>query len=764
MPETSLASPSFQGAYNAAAQPTPSSLQPTGQGNSVAPVATQPTATPAVPLDPTIVNLAKAIRTQETGAQGNFTAVGGSGEYGAYQFTQPTWNAVAPLAGVTSQYNQSTPQEQNAVAYAYISQLKNQGYNVGQIASIWNSGKPDPTGNVGTNASGVAYNTPQYVQNVYNNYTALKNTAPQTQSTTEQPAQGASLGGFLGNVAGSAGNLLANIGNAVVHPIQTVENLGSIGVGALQEAGGEQNSNTQAFENVKNYFKNRYGSIGGIENTLYTDPVGFLADLSTVLTGVGGVAGIAAEGADLASLGDVARVASDVAPAVEGSGLAGGLQTAGEALSTAATKVNPLTPVVSGAIKLGTASSGLFNEALGQLIGQSGDVVQNVRANPELYTPEAMAGASRIGLAQEIQTTLQGKISDLEDTGSGYSTYREAPTPIETAPDFLDNAFREAGVNVEDGVVSANSESTVRASADISKLQQVYNLYKPDFLNGTMDSNKFLNLRSDLSDMAYNDTGIKNTRLASAGEKIRSTLNETYRPQVEGLTEKDESYSSQIQDLKRLRKGFVDKNGELLSTATNKIANAGGKGKDLDLARLEELMPGITLRLQTLKTIEAIQNSGIKVGAYTRSIMQAGRLGATIFGAATGNIKILAGALAMDFISRPETALDIMKAVAKVRPEVVEPILANMAKYAVSGAVATGALSGGQTNTPTQTPPSTASPQTTDQTTPPQSPPSAQDTQSSSNDITQTPGYQAAIAAGYSPQEIEQYLASQTSQ
>jgi len=45
--------------------------------------------------------------------------------------------------------------------------------------------------------------------------------------------------------------------------------------------------------------------------------------------------------------------------------------------------------------------------------------------------------------------------------------------------------------------------------------------------------------------------------------------------------------------------------------------------------------------------------------------MQAGRLGATLFGAATGNIKLLAGALVMDFIARPDTAVAIMKAVAK---------------------------------------------------------------------------------------------------
>lgn len=125
-------------------------------------------------LDPTIVNLAKSIRSTETSLNGDFTAQGKSGEYGAYQFTQPTWNTEASKLGITTPYNQATPQEQNAVAYSYIKDLKDKGYNVGQIASIWNSGKPDPTGNVGTNAEGVSYNTPQYVSKVYSTYQSLK--------------------------------------------------------------------------------------------------------------------------------------------------------------------------------------------------------------------------------------------------------------------------------------------------------------------------------------------------------------------------------------------------------------------------------------------------------------------------------------------------------------------------------------------------------------------------------------------------------------
>lgn len=123
-------------------------------------------------LDPQVVNLAKAIRNTESG--GDFQAQGKSGEYGGYQYTPDTWAKDSADAGVNVPLQQATPQQQNEVAYKKILSLKNQGYNPGQIASIWNSGKPDWQGNVGTNKYGVHFDTPQYVDSVTKYYQQLK--------------------------------------------------------------------------------------------------------------------------------------------------------------------------------------------------------------------------------------------------------------------------------------------------------------------------------------------------------------------------------------------------------------------------------------------------------------------------------------------------------------------------------------------------------------------------------------------------------------
>lgn len=128
-------------------------------------------------LDPQAVNLAKAIRQTESG--GNFQAKGKSGEYGAYQFTEPTWKAYSSKYGVTANLADATPEQQNEVAYKQIKEWKDQGHNVGEIASMWNAGEKNKdayiNGNSGVNSSGVKYDTGAYAKSVATAYQTLKN-------------------------------------------------------------------------------------------------------------------------------------------------------------------------------------------------------------------------------------------------------------------------------------------------------------------------------------------------------------------------------------------------------------------------------------------------------------------------------------------------------------------------------------------------------------------------------------------------------------
>jgi len=127
-------------------------------------------------LDPQALNLAKAIRRAETGGLADpYNARGASGETGAYQFMPETWKqwSTQYLQQPNAEY---TVENQNKVAYSRIKELKDQGYNPAQIASMWNSGKAEAykEGFKGTNKQGVAYDVPAYVEKVSRHYNELK--------------------------------------------------------------------------------------------------------------------------------------------------------------------------------------------------------------------------------------------------------------------------------------------------------------------------------------------------------------------------------------------------------------------------------------------------------------------------------------------------------------------------------------------------------------------------------------------------------------
>lgn len=144
-------------------------------------------------LDPSVVNLAKAIRQSESG--GNFNApVGKAGERGAYQFTKDTWNASASKYGITTPIEQSTPEQQNAVAYNRIKEWKDKGHDVTQIASMWNAGQGEPNAYTGKFSDGspstmknpdgtIKFDVPSYAGRVATEYQKLKAAGGQSTGT-----------------------------------------------------------------------------------------------------------------------------------------------------------------------------------------------------------------------------------------------------------------------------------------------------------------------------------------------------------------------------------------------------------------------------------------------------------------------------------------------------------------------------------------------------------------------------------------------------
>lgn len=145
-------------------------------------------------------DIANAIKTIES--NNNFDAKGGSGEFGAYQFMPATWNAWSQeylqSIGEAPQSLDPTPENQDAVAKFKIGQLQSQGNSPEQIASIWNSGNPDPNvAGTGVNSQGVRFDTPGYVDKFKNTLSSQIGTTGGTGNiedlTPEQRTEGALL-------------------------------------------------------------------------------------------------------------------------------------------------------------------------------------------------------------------------------------------------------------------------------------------------------------------------------------------------------------------------------------------------------------------------------------------------------------------------------------------------------------------------------------------------------------------------------------------
>ena len=136
-------------------------------------------------LDQDIVNLAKAIRQIESGNRAVLPAEGAQlGGASRYQYTTGTWKMVAGKY-LGNSNAELTLENENEATYKRLKDWKEKGYDVGQIASMWNAGEGRPNAHKenmrGTNQYGVNYDVPAYVDKVYAEYQKQKQANPPKQ-------------------------------------------------------------------------------------------------------------------------------------------------------------------------------------------------------------------------------------------------------------------------------------------------------------------------------------------------------------------------------------------------------------------------------------------------------------------------------------------------------------------------------------------------------------------------------------------------------
>lgn len=163
----------------------------------------------------------------------------------------------------------------------------------------------------------------------------------------------------LMNIPSSGRQALKDIGGAIAHPIETLKNIGKLGLGTLVKAGSVVNPNMDwlpELEETKKYpeamadfYANRYGGSENIKQTLANDPVGMLSDLASVLS-LGG--------------GAVSKV-----------GQAGKIGKVGRAISKVGSAIEPVNIVGKGLGYVGKGAGKILKPMLGITTGAGGDAI-----------------------------------------------------------------------------------------------------------------------------------------------------------------------------------------------------------------------------------------------------------------------------------------------------------------------------------------------------------------------------------------------------
>ena len=189
------------------------------------------------------------------------------------------------------------------------------------------------------------------------------------------------IAGTIGNIPGSALNFGKSMVEPIMHPIETAKNVGKLALGAVDKTGlFPSTGNEASADAVGAFFKERYGGLENIKKTIHDDPVGFAADLSTVLMPEGALA--RAPGA-VGKIGEVARTASKytnpVTLAAEG-----------------AKAVPKIAGQVIGNIGTGSGAEGLKGAfEAGVQGGKAGEAFRGNMRDPEAHQGEIVAQARK---------------------------------------------------------------------------------------------------------------------------------------------------------------------------------------------------------------------------------------------------------------------------------------------------------------------------------------------------------------------------------
>ena len=184
----------------------------------------------------------------------------------------------------------------------------------------------------------------------------------------EPPEEGPSvLSQAASNLLPSAKQFAADLTQPIRDPIGTAKALGNLALGAGQKLIPGEQEEEQYADAVGQFFADRYGGMDALKKTMGEDPVGFLADISTVMTGGGS---LAARAPGIA--GKFGKALAEIGQAVEPATAAGRLAArTGRGLGRGAAEVLGVTSGVGGESIKTAARAGMEGGEAAELLRAS---------------------------------------------------------------------------------------------------------------------------------------------------------------------------------------------------------------------------------------------------------------------------------------------------------------------------------------------------------------------------------------------------------
>ncbi len=243
-----------------------------------------------------------------------------------------------------------------------------------------------------------------------------------------QAPQKKSVGGFASNVVKSGARSIGDLMGAVVNTLNpdmeknTVANLGKLAVGTAQFLDPTQMLGT-GFEDrartVGNFYKDRYGGLDKIGNTLYNDPVGAALDVATVASGVGGALKGAGTVSKLSGLTKAGNAFTKAAGFADPFALAG--KGAGAALNKTFGKAGKIGKSLENFgdsyVLQGSGNPKLTKKIISQIKSSNKTPLQFFEENPALFSRDS---ASASDIASDLGRQYGGAVREI--SGSAIKT------------------------------------------------------------------------------------------------------------------------------------------------------------------------------------------------------------------------------------------------------------------------------------------------------------------------------------------------------